>query len=138
MTVTDASVWVSYLLPQDINHNSSRNWINHYLASNKNLVAPNLLLAEVAGAVRRRSGQVALAQQVVDRLNRLRGLQLVPLTQPLSVNAAKLATDLQLRGADAVYVAVAAYLNLPLLSWDQEHINRAGQAIQVYTPLTAP
>ena len=37
---------------------------------------------------------------------------------------ADVAADLRLRGADATYVAAAQELNLPLVSWDREQIER--------------
>jgi len=52
----------------------------------------------------------------------------------LGRQAATLAIDLRLRGADAVYVAVAQYFNLPLITWDAEIINRSKNVIQVNTP----
>ena len=32
MTVVDASVWVSRLVPQDVHHEASRGWLAHHLA----------------------------------------------------------------------------------------------------------
>jgi predicted nucleic acid-binding protein len=48
--------------------------------------------------------------------------------------ATALATSLRLRGADAVYVAVADRLSIPLVTWDPEQLTRAGSRIQVRPP----
>ena len=46
------------------------------------------------------------------------------------------AADLGLRGADAVYVATAQALHLPLLTWDDDQRDRAGRVIGAFTPTT--
>ena len=48
--------------------------------------------------------------------------------------AATLAGQLRVRGADAVYLAVAAALRLPLVTWDAEQRERAGGFIEVLVP----
>ena len=111
--VVDASVWVSRLVPQDAHHAESRDWLDRQVARGGLLVAPILLLAEVAGAVSRRTGQSRLAKRAVETLLRVPGLRLVAMDRRLGRTAADLAAQLKLRGADAVYVATAEHLNLP-------------------------
>jgi predicted nucleic acid-binding protein len=134
--VVDASVWVSRLVPQDVYHVSSRRWLEQYTAGGGRSVAPVLLLAEVAGAIARRTGQTDLAHQAVNDLFRLRALRIVPIDRRLGRLAAQLAADLSLRGADATYVAIAQYLNIPLITWDGDQQAKAGKTIKVYTPDT--
>lgn len=52
----------------------------------------------------------------------------------VSVLVSELAIDLRLRGADAVYVAVADQLSLPLVSWDVEQRERAAARVEVIVP----
>jgi len=61
--VVDASVWVSWLQSQDVNHHASHFWMGRYNTTQGKLVAPTILLVEVAAAVSRRTGQAALARQ---------------------------------------------------------------------------
>ncbi len=65
---------------------------------------------------------------------RLPVLHLVTLHRQLGISAAQLAADLHLRGADAVYVAIAEALSLPLVTWDREQLTRAAGRIAVRTP----
>ena len=51
MMVVDASVWVSRLVPQDAHHATSRQWLERQLMEGALLIAPVLVLAEVAGAL---------------------------------------------------------------------------------------
>ncbi len=48
--------------------------------------------------------------------------------------AAKVAANLRLRGADAFYVAAASRLDIPLVTWDQEQMERARGLVNVITP----
>jgi predicted nucleic acid-binding protein len=134
MIVVDASVWVSYLLPQDSHHIASEVWLDGYVKGGGQIVAPALLLAELAGAVARRTGDVALARQLINALTNLPELTLVALDHSLSLTAAQLAADLKLRGADAFYVALAQVLQIPLFTWDQEQLTRTTKIIQTRTP----
>ncbi len=61
----------------------------------------------------------------------------VSLDHSLGIQASKIAANHQLRGADALYVAVAAQLNIPLVSWDKEHLSRASNLITTYTPASS-
>ena len=132
--VVDASVWVSRLVPQEAHHEASRRWFESFTAEGGRLVAPVLLLPEIAGAISRRTGVPDLAHQAVQQLQRMRTLRLVALDQRLGQAASQLAADLGLRGADATYVAIADQLQIPLLTWDHEHVVKAGKRITVRLP----
>ena len=136
--VVDASVWVSRLVPQDANHIASREWFTRQIAGGGLLIAPALLLAEVAAAISRRTGAPALAHQAVRDMQRLPMLRLVSVDQRLARQAAKLAADLGLRGADAVYVAAAQQLKVALITWDKEQQERAATRIVVQAPSSEP
>jgi predicted nucleic acid-binding protein len=98
------------------------------------VVAPALLLPEVAGAIARRTGEPRLARRAVDAVLRLPGLRLVAVDEALARAGARLAGRLRLRGPDAVYVATAAILRLPLVTWDTEQRERATQVVDVLVP----
>jgi len=132
--VVDASVWVSRLVPQDIHYAVSRRWLAEQLANGELIIAPMILLAEIAAAVSRRTGDSDLAWRVILTLHQLPALRLVPIDVRLGQEAARLAAELRLRGADALYVAVAHALQLPLVTWDREQRERAAQLISVMEP----
>lgn len=52
--------------------------------------------------------------------------------QPIVQEAARLAADLGVRGADSFYVAVAARLNLPLATLDEDQKTRAASLITIH------
>ncbi|MCX8068333.1 MAG: PIN domain-containing protein [Anaerolineae bacterium] len=97
MRVVDASVWVSRLVPQDIHYGASRRWLEARVAAGDLLVAPVLLLAEVAGAIARRTGAPELGHRAVEGSLRVPNLRLVSLDRRLGREMARLAADLRLR-----------------------------------------
>ena len=134
MIVTDASVWVSHLIAHEIHHAFSRRWLTAVVQSRTIIAAPALLLAEVGGAVARRTGDAALGHQAVQHILSTPNLRLVYTDAKLALLAAELAAAQRLRGADALYVAVAVQLKAPLVSWDNEHLSRAPDLLTAYTP----
>jgi predicted nucleic acid-binding protein len=132
--VVDASVVVSRLVGHDVHHEASRRWLTRHVAEGGLVVAPALLLPEVAGAVARRTTEPRLAQRAVAAVLRLPALRLVVVDESLARLAARLAARFRLRGADAVYVAVAARLRLPLVTWDVEQRERAAPLVAVTRP----
>lgn len=130
--VIDASVWVSRHSPRDPFHATTGDWFERHAGTLH--VAPILVLAEVAGVVSRVTAVPELGRSVVRTLLRLPTLRLVPLDGPLGERAAILAADLGLRGADAVYVAVAERLRLPLVTWDNDQRRRASRLVSVRRP----
>ncbi len=132
--VIDASVFVSWLFPSDKYHAVSRLWGQHYLLTGGRLVAPNILVTEVAAAIARVTRDTSRGEKAAQYLLRIPALRLVPIDDYTARAATRLATGLFLRGADAVYAAVAEQLNVPLISWDEEHHTRAGSTIVVQRP----
>ena len=134
--VSDASVWVAFFLTADVTHAASFAWIDQHTASGGMLVAPAILLTEVA-ALSRRLGPAngpQLALQAAATLARLPLLRIVPMDEALVTTATDLAARLGLRGADALYVAAAQRLNLPLLTWDAEQLTRPAGLIHAFHP----
>jgi predicted nucleic acid-binding protein len=107
------------------------------LSSGYQLFSPVLLLAEVAGAVSRRTQMPLLATQVVERLEREPQMHLVGIDSELARDAAGVAAAHSIGGADALYVALARRLGLSLITWDDEQRNRAGHLIDAITPAEA-
>ena len=132
--VLDASVWVSWLRPSDINHGASKIWLDQYIARDGLLVEPALLLIEVAASISRQTGQAMRAKEAINTLRSISKIQIVPLDSVLVQVAVDTAIDLQLRAGDSIYVALAHRLNIPLVSWDKEQLQRARSLIVTFTP----
>jgi predicted nucleic acid-binding protein len=79
--VVDASVWVSRLVSADVHHRTSQTWREAFVGSGAQCVAPVLLLAEVAGAMARRTTEARLGQaalQLLLHMAALRSLNVEP------------------------------------------------------------
>jgi predicted nucleic acid-binding protein len=119
----------------DVHHPVSQQWLDAHIASGGQCAVPTLVLAEVAGAISRRTGEARLGQAALKVLLRLPGLRVVSVERRLGLEAAQLAADLGLRGADAIYVALAQRLSVPLITWDQEQRDRTLGRVVALTPM---
>ena len=134
MSVVDASVWVSRFWADDLFYAASRTWLAKITERGEPLLAPAIMPAEVAGAIARRANDTRLGYEIVQRILQLPTLKVVSVSGELGQLAAQLASQLQLRGADALYVAVAQQARLPLVTWDQEQKSRGGAIVASLTP----
>lgn len=135
--VVDASVWVSALKLEDIHNHASSLWITRYTLSKGLMVAPGFLFVEIAAGIARPTGDTNRAKEGVKRLEVARSinsLQIFPLNSAFIRRATNVAIDLRLRAGDATYVALAYQLNIPLVSWDKEQLERASSLVTTYTP----
>lgn len=96
--------------------------------------SPTLALVEVAGALARRTGSQALAGSAIRYLKEQSWLLLSPLSLAFSETAARVALTCSLRGADAVYVALARQESAPLITLDDEMLKRGAPAVLAMTP----
>ena len=78
--------------------------------------------------------QRGLALDIVARLLTSPNLRLEAVDEPMGALAARLAAEYALRGADAIYVATALRLGLPLVSLDQQQLAGAQAVVTVISP----
>lgn len=134
MAVIDASVYVSLVNAHEKAHASSWTWFEDTQARDERIVAPVILLAEVASALSRGVGDPELANKAVQQLRESSLVELVPVTRNLAEIAAVIAAEHRIRGCDAVYAAVAARLDDELVTLDRQQLKRAASIIRVRKP----
>jgi predicted nucleic acid-binding protein len=132
--VIDASVWVAINRDTDPAHSRCMAWLDSVLDSNDRLVAPTLLVAEVAGALRKLTRQQAVASAVVEELFALGAVELIPLDRERARRAAALAAASGVRGADAVYLALAQELVENLVTLDRLQAEQGAKLVEIRTP----
>jgi predicted nucleic acid-binding protein len=132
--VLDASVWVSSLKTADVNHVISRQWIAAWMSAGESILVPRSFLTEVGGAVARTSRLPDLGQKAIADVLGNPAIRLISVDDALVDLASRRAVGMLLRGADAVYVALAERLRIPLVTWDQEQLVRAASVIEVRRP----
>lgn len=134
MRVVDASVLVSRFVEGDVHYRRTQAWMRRAVAEQISFVIPVLGLIEVGGAIARRTGNSHFGQNAVKAIKRIAGVRILPIDSQLGTQAIDIATRLHLRGADAVYVASAYHLGVPLITWDDEQRTRSAELIQTRTP----
>ncbi len=134
MICIDASVFVAAARAAEEQHAESMVFLREVQAQGEEVYCPTLVLPECAAAIARRTGDPDLAQQLVLLIEQYPRLQLVALALPLAQRAVQVAAMHQLRGADAVYVAVAGAVGARLITWDVEMLDRGAAVVPTATP----
>lgn len=134
MIVADASFWVAAFLAQDAHHDQCARLLRRMVTDAIPVSSPTLALVEVAGALARRTGSQPLAESALRYLKGQSWLTLSPLSNALAETAVGIAITCSLRGADAVYVALARQESAPLITLDDEMLKRSARAILAMTP----
>jgi predicted nucleic acid-binding protein len=137
MWTLDTSVYVRAADPNDPDQAMCQALIDTLDDQAVPIIVPRLLLAEVAGAVRRVTRDPIRARLAIETLSSMPHIQLITLDDALIGAAAEIAADYALRGADAVYVAVARRHNCTLVSLDREQRERAAAIVTARTPAEA-
>lgn len=134
MPVIDASVYIALMNEHERAYVSSWAWFEQAQAAQESIIAPVILMAEVAAALSRGIGDSVLAHRVVQQLGHSEVIELLPVTLSLADHAATIAADYRIRGCDAVYVALAQQLGDSLITLDRQQLERAAAIIAVREP----
>lgn len=134
MAVIDASVAVALVNARERENAACWAWFEQARLAEEPILAPAIVLAEVAAALSRGVGDPALAHRVVHHLAHAGLVELVPVTLALAEQAASIAADHRIRGCDAVYVALAGELGEPLVTLDRQQLERGAAVVTVCTP----
>jgi len=134
MAVIDASVYITLVNAHEREHSTSWVWFEQARAANESVVAPVILLAEVAAALSRGVGDPTLAHRVVQQLARSEVIELIPVTLTMAEQAAEIAAEHRIRGCDAIYVALADQLRDTLVTLDRQQLERGAALVTVRAP----
>lgn len=134
MLTVDANVFVSAASATESQHQVSRAFLGRVSVLSISSYCPTILLPEVAAGIVRPTGRIGFATRTVAGIQRSPNLVLVELNELRAGLAADVAITYRLRGADAVYVAVAQEYGTTLITWDQELLTRGAAAVTVMTP----
>ena len=137
MYTLDANIFLRDLNTNDPDYLECHALLAQLEATATPVIVPLVLLAEVAGSIRREVGDTMRARVFVTLLRALPHLSFVPLDDDLADEAAAIAADYALCGMDAIYVAVAHRFGCTLVSLDREVRQRAAPLITVQTPVQA-
>jgi predicted nucleic acid-binding protein len=135
--VVDTSVWVSALLEGDAHFPQSATWYQVYTSGNQRIHFPMLVIPELAGALARSGAQVVVIAEEINRIAQLPTVHLHDLDFTNSLLAARVSSSTGMKGADAVFVALATWLAVPLVTWDKQQRERCAVFCRTMTPVEA-
>jgi predicted nucleic acid-binding protein len=134
VAVIDASLYVALVNEREDAHARSWAWIEQAQALREPILAPAVLLPEVAAALSRGTGDSVLARRAVQQLRSSGMVELIPVTVPMAVQAATIAADYGIRGCDAIYVALAAQQDDSLITLDRQQLERGAAIVAAREP----
>lgn len=130
----DASVWVSFFDQSDLNHDLTVEFLRKIQKEKSTLFIPSLALVETACAIARRARDSKKGMQVAELMQKTFPIKVISDTSLLTQNAIEQGCGSFLRGADAVYMAVALMTKSSLVAWDEELLKRVSQKITALKP----
>jgi predicted nucleic acid-binding protein len=135
MVVIDASVLIADLQPLEPHHADARALIQQLTRHRVRVCCPNLVLAEVVAGVARSTERLTVAQQALVTLRRRKRYEFVVVDESLIDRAALIAMRQQVRGCDAVYIALAEAKRIPLVTLDRQQKDRAPAGVTALAPV---
>lgn len=124
MPVVDASVLISLYRADDVNFRAADAWALASIGRRETWHLPSLALSEIAAGLTR--GYPAFdGMAAVAVFEEMSTVTIHDVTVALAPAAARIASRQQIRGCDAVYVALAAELDNTLVTFDRQQSTSA-------------
>ncbi|MCO5220660.1 MAG: type II toxin-antitoxin system VapC family toxin [Thermomicrobiales bacterium] len=137
MIVVDASVWLSAILESDIHHHETLPWRTSIERTGEQIAVPSHFPAEVAGVLSRTGSDRLFITGTLDLIGAESLFTIYPIDVQFGLACAELANSAAVRGSDAIYLALARFLQVPLLSWDRQQRERGALFCRTMTPVEA-
>jgi len=137
MLTIDASVHISELSQTEPGAADSRALLSYVRQKFVPVYCPTLLSVEVAASVARIYNDTAQGLAVARTLRALTNYEWVTLDVTLAQDAARIGATYRLRGADAVYAAVAQRHNSTLVTLDKQQSERLAPIVMTQGPADA-
>ncbi len=130
----DASVWLNAFRPGEEGNAESLAFLERIRRSREPMISPTLLLPEIAAVLSRSGEKRENTLRFVNSVRALPHQVWIALDETTAQVAVDLAERWKLRGADAVYGAVAFRFSTTLVTRDKEQLERLQKAISVRLP----
>jgi predicted nucleic acid-binding protein len=134
MFTIDASVHINALNPTEVGSADSQAFLERLRRDPRPIFSPTLLLVEVAGAVARSLDDAGQGMAIAHALRDITRQIWAPLDEAVAEEALRLAAERRLRGADAVYAAVARRYRTLLVTRDVQQLERLPPIVPVSPP----
>jgi len=130
----DASVFVASYRSQETCCAISRDLLRLVRQADVPLMEPSILPVEIAAALAHAGEKAEWATEYAESVMAFPCLSLQSLDERMARRALTIATQYRLRGADALYVAVAVKYGARLVTLDAEQLERAPALVEACKP----
>ena len=130
----DASVHINALSPHEPGSLQSQALLREIRRRRLRVFSPTILVVEIAAALARALGSAQKACALAEAIRSIPLQEWVPLDQALAGQAMCLAARHRLRGADAVYAAVARANASMLVTLDRQQLDRLAPILPAHRP----
>jgi len=130
----DANVFVAAEIQSEPDHGVARRVVRTAVEQGLRLHLPWLAVVEASVAIGRRLGATDPAARIATELTGMPGVTFHPLDRSLALLSVAVGAECRLRGADAVYAAVARKYGTCLITCDDELRRRTAGVIDACTP----
>lgn len=134
MFTIDASVYINALNPKEAGSADSQAFLSHVHQQAISIFSPTLLLVELAATVARVFDDSQRGTAFARSVHQLPGHTWLVLDENLAATALDLAARHRLRGADAVYAAVARQKGSSLVTLDRQQLTRLSPTVSAKRP----
>lgn len=129
--VLDSSIIVAALREAEDKHQECLNLLGKVKDGEFIALEPYSVLVEVVAAIKRRTGSTDLAMRVKRDLLDITALKFLELTSHRAEEAAEIASEIAVRGMDAVVVQMSREFDVPLVTLDTEIIAKAKPVVKI-------
>lgn len=137
MIVVDTSIWLAGVLPADVHFRETQPFMDLVRFGDVRLHVPAHFPAEFAGVLSRIRAPEQVIADILEMISSIQLFTLHSISLPLGLLAADIARHARIRGSDAVFLALAATLDLPLVTWDKQQRERGRLFCRTMTPVEA-
>ena len=127
----DSSVIVTALRKQEKSHLAAKDVLRKVKDGRHIAIEPYTVLIEVTAALKRRTGSKELALRVRNDLLAINTISFMGLDAESAADAAEIAAEIGVRGMDAIVIQVAKEFDIPLVTLDQEMLEKAKLVVDV-------
>ena len=127
----DSSVIVTALRKQEKSHLAAKDVLRKVKDGSHIAIEPYTVLIEVTAALKRRTGSKELALRVRNDLLAINTIRFMGFDAESAADAAEIAAEIGVRGMDAIVIQVAKEFDIPLVTLDQEMLEKAKLVVDV-------
>ncbi len=120
----DSSLIISYLLKDEIYSDRAKIIWGKILERTILCFQPCITLLEIASAVKRRTNNHKLVNNVIKELNRLTHFKSIELNKKRLMDSIEISLQFGLKSLDSIYVQVATEFNTEFITFDKEIISK--------------